>query len=55
MNLASNTASRVLTNPSSAAARISMDRMLDLWLDFGSGTLSILFVPVPIERFRGDG
>jgi hypothetical protein len=31
-----------------------MDRMLDPALDVGYGTLSVPFVPVPIQRFSGD-
>ena len=52
--MASNTASRSLTNPSRVAAKISMDRVSNPALNVGYGPPSIALVPSPVQRLGGD-
>ncbi len=54
MNLASNTASGSLTNPSSVAAKKRCTGLLNPALNVGDGPSRVALVPGPVERLGGD-
>src|ERR1700722_9091676 len=54
MNLASNTASRSLTNPSRGRRHVPAHRVLNPALDVGDDPPGIALIPSPIERLGSD-